>query len=334
MRGLLLIAMLVLLQGRSEGQTIPLDSFFVPGASWTEVVHTVYYPCSSGPTVNTFGLVYKVERDTVISGRVYHLLSYCHKGGYGYSSNCASPGGSNTASAGGCGPIPEIFAMIRTDSERVYFTLLKKLSGPLGNYYCDTVGHEYLFYDYNLSLGSVVPATTLIGGITVTDVDSVSLSNGVYVKRYNNRLIYGIGDKDGFVTYWNLYICGPGPSAEQFLLCYDNPRFNYHLTYPAGTLKGNLQNDCFDMVTYLQTNEVPTLVAPHVNSIYPNPVTDKLNITSSDIITSVSIISPAGKVYYTGVSNSNEVQLDVAALPAGIYFLKINGTDVRRFVKN
>jgi hypothetical protein len=334
MRGLLLIAMLVLLQGRSEGQTIPLDSFFVPGASWTEVVHTVYYPCSSGPTVHTFGLVYKVERDTMISGRVYHLLSYCHKGGYGYSSNCASPGGSNTASAGGCGPIPEIFAMIRTDSERVYFTLLKKLSGPLGNYYCDTVGHEYLFYDYNLSLGSVVPATTLIGGITVTDVDSVSLSNGVYVKRYNNRLIYAIGDKDGFVTYWNLYICGPGPSAEQFLLCYDNPRFNYHLTYPAGTLKGNLQNDCFDMVTYLQTNEVPTIVASQVNSIYPNPVTDKLNITSNDIITSVSIISPAGRVYYAGDSNSNEVQLDVAALPAGIYFVKINGADVRRFVKH
>lgn len=333
MRGLLVV-ILLLLHGRSEGQIIPLDSFFVPGASWTEVVHTVYYPCSSGPTVNTFGIVYNVERDTVIARKVYHLLSYCHKGGYGYSTNCASGGGSSTAGAGGCGPIPEIFAMVRTDSERVYFTLLKKLSGSLGNYYCDTVGHEYLFYDYNLAMGSVVPATTLIGGITVTGIDSVALSNGVYVKRYNNRLIYGIGDNAGFVTYWNLYICGPGPTADQFLLCYDNPHFNYHFTYPAGTLKGNLQNDCFDMVKYMETNEVPTVVGGHVNSVYPNPVKDKLHISAKDIITSVSISDPAGRVYYAGDSNTYEVQLDVADLPAGLYFVKINGTDVRRFVKN
>ena len=41
------IVLAIFLRISCSAQTsIPLDSFYIPGASWTEVVETSYYPCS------------------------------------------------------------------------------------------------------------------------------------------------------------------------------------------------------------------------------------------------------------------------------------------------
>ena len=325
MKRLLLI--LLLLPVFVAGQ-IPIDSFYVPGAQWTEVATTTLWPCSTGPTINTFGIVYKIERDSIISGKTYHLVSSCGKGGYGFSTDCNTGTETHYADSGSCNSQQPIFAMIRTDSNRVYFTLL--VAQAYYAYYCDTVGKEYLFYDFNLGIGSVVPTTTLGGGITVSSIDSVSLSSGVNVPRYNGSLIYGIGSEYGFINYWSLYICGPGPNASQYLLCYDNPHFYYHFSYPPGTLPGNLQNDCFDMVTYLS---VPNINAASIARLYPNPATNELTISAPERITSIAISNLLGQTLYTHEYNSQQVQIDVANLPKGMYLVRINGSDVRKFVK-
>jgi len=68
-------------------------------------------------------------------------------------------------------------------------------------------------------------------------------------------------------------------------------------------------------------------------SIYPNPATTELNITSPDKITQLIITNLIGQQVYTHVYNKESVQVNVARLPGGIYFIKINGSEVRRFVK-
>jgi thiol-disulfide isomerase/thioredoxin len=68
-------------------------------------------------------------------------------------------------------------------------------------------------------------------------------------------------------------------------------------------------------------------------TIYPNPTTQTLTITSSDKITTVGIYSLIGQVMHTQQYNTSTAQLDVADLPAGVYILKINESEVRRFVK-
>jgi hypothetical protein len=67
--------------------------------------------------------------------------------------------------------------------------------------------------------------------------------------------------------------------------------------------------------------------------VYPNPATTKLTLTASARITTVAISNLLGQTVYSHEYNADKVQIDVADLPAGIYFIRINGTEVRRFVK-
>jgi hypothetical protein len=67
--------------------------------------------------------------------------------------------------------------------------------------------------------------------------------------------------------------------------------------------------------------------------VYPNPATTTLSITSTDEVSSIIISSLLGQRVYSNQYNSKEAQVDVADLPSGVYFVRINGTDVRKFVK-
>ncbi len=74
--------------------------------------------------------------------------------------------------------------------------------------------------------------------------------------------------------------------------------------------------------------------------IHPNPAISELAITSGDKIVSVSIKNLLGQVVYScgysaaSVSGSiYRVQVDVADMPAGIYFVIVNDVPVKRFVK-
>ena len=69
-------------------------------------------------------------------------------------------------------------------------------------------------------------------------------------------------------------------------------------------------------------------------TLYPNPTATQLNIESSAIITTITIANLIGQmVYINHFHDEEQVQIDVASLPAGIYLLRVNGTEVRKFVK-
>ncbi len=68
-------------------------------------------------------------------------------------------------------------------------------------------------------------------------------------------------------------------------------------------------------------------------SIFPNPANNDLTILSKDRIGEVIIYNPIGQTVYSQQYNTENVKLQIADLANGIYFIKINGSDVRRFVK-
>ena len=68
-------------------------------------------------------------------------------------------------------------------------------------------------------------------------------------------------------------------------------------------------------------------------SIHPSPASTNLNISSSKPITQITITNLLGEVVFTKYYNKEEVQVDVSGLPNGLYFIKINGTEVRKFIK-
>ncbi len=75
-------------------------------------------------------------------------------------------------------------------------------------------------------------------------------------------------------------------------------------------------------------------------SIYPNPATDILNITSSEAISEIEILNVMGQVVKRIEVNSDNAVCDVEDLKAGVYFVRIYGNSrtsttlsERKFVK-
>ncbi len=68
-------------------------------------------------------------------------------------------------------------------------------------------------------------------------------------------------------------------------------------------------------------------------SIYPNPTTTSLTVSSPIKITQITMTNLLGQTVYCQEFNTNKTELSLADLPKGIYFIKINNTEVRKFVK-
>lgn len=67
--------------------------------------------------------------------------------------------------------------------------------------------------------------------------------------------------------------------------------------------------------------------------VYPNPAEKTLTIVGNDTITSISINNAMGQIMNTTTHNSNKVEMDISDLPNGLYFIRINGSIVRKFSK-
>ena len=67
--------------------------------------------------------------------------------------------------------------------------------------------------------------------------------------------------------------------------------------------------------------------------IFPNPATTSLTITATNKITTITITNLLGQTVYTHEYNNEKVEVNVAGLQTGVYFVKINGVEVRKFVK-
>jgi len=114
------------------------------------------------------------------------------------------------------------------------------------------------------------------------------------------------------------------------------------ITFGATTLTNSgsgVTNDIFlvkldDIMLDDPTFYIPLYPSNDGNAIvYPNPATTKLIVTAPNTITTISIINLTGQMVYHHEDNTKKVQIEVADFPTGIYFVKINGTEVRKFVK-
>lgn len=89
--------------------------------------------------------------------------------------------------------------------------------------------------------------------------------------------------------------------------------------------------DCF---TATPPANVGLTEATIETSVYPNPASNVLNITSADEVSSVAVITMDGKV----VANSKTTKVDVSALVSGVYIYEVSTTSGKvsrgTFMKN
>ena len=77
----------------------------------------------------------------------------------------------------------------------------------------------------------------------------------------------------------------------------------------------------------------PSQAGGNAINIYPNPGSEYINISEKGKINSVIVTNLMGQTLYKFDCNSQKVRIDVSAIPAGVYFIRINGIEVRKFVK-
>jgi len=334
MKNYILLFLFLCLCFSSQGQNIPIDSFYVRGTTWTEAV--TYDSYSSGYHIHNYGVrgkVFRIEGDTIVSGVIYHQLSVMEDGGYGYSSSLYT--GTTSFGFDTGSNIYETIGRIRVDSEKVYFTRdVAVTSFDYFYYSAFPIGVEYLIYDFNIGIGSVIISSGSINSFAVSSIDSVAVSSGMYLKKYidslGNYWIRGIGSNGGFLFSYALLNGGPlANEYNTYTLCYDNPSFSYHFQYSSPILLGQLQNNCFDIVASL---DVPK-IGRFQNSItvYPNPTgNDYLHFTGDDLkdVNKIIITDAAGRLIYAFLQpfTTGEKQLYVPLAP-GVYFAKFEFND-------
>ena len=71
----------------------------------------------------------------------------------------------------------------------------------------------------------------------------------------------------------------------------------------------------------------------NILAIYPNPANDVLHLASDQPIHRIELYDVSGALVYSKSYSSKEGELDISFLQRGIFFLKVNGETVYRFVK-
>ena len=98
----------------------------------------------------------------------------------------------------------------------------------------------------------------------------------------------------------------------------------------------NISNDKYILLIdniKVSTSESASINESNVElSVYPNPALDVLNISVDSPIKSVKVLNLLGEV----VLETNESQIDVSFLEAGVFFVEVettSGTSTRKFIK-
>lgn len=67
--------------------------------------------------------------------------------------------------------------------------------------------------------------------------------------------------------------------------------------------------------------------------VFPNPATSELTVSANSVINKIAICNLLGQEVFSGSYSATSAQINVANLPTGVYAVRMNGSIVRRFVK-
>jgi len=196
-----------------------------------------------------------------------------------------------------------------------------------------------LLYDYNLHVGD----TFNFAGVRphyVSAMDSVLINSAWY--RTWHFVPINDSSQAGIMPAEYDVIAGIGCLNDPFYPA--NPVFsevnitltcfsNKGITPPLNRFVGDYFNNSTSCSLTFGLAVKNTKINDVTTEIFPNPANTDLTIASTKNLNSISVTNLIGKTVFDKLYNSQEVQIDVSDLPPGIYFLKINGTEARKFVK-
>jgi hypothetical protein len=339
MRSFFLICCLLLTIG-AGAQTMPIDSFYAPGARWVEYS---YYVWGLGQS-RIEGRAYWTGGDSVMHGKTYHLV---------YSNML---GQSNTAEAiPGPGLVTTyvvdttdfgLVGGIRVQGSQVFFYRIADSMAFL-NIHRIVQDTETLVYDYSLIAGDSVGWQTYnpTWGLynVVRDTDTINLSGSVFAHRIvfdsgvvsvptQNYWVEGIGSALGFLgSHCDSGVWG---FMSTHMLCYTRGAFSYKF---PNFLAASLADNCFDMALL---SAIDTKKPEETISMYPNPVEGDVLYFSGDLtdVTHARITDVTGRcVAEVADPFARGASIAVTLPNSGVYFVRLSlvsgGTKTLKLVK-
>ena len=104
---------------------------------------------------------------------------------------------------------------------------------------------------------------------------------------------------------------------------------SYHVCLVAYNACGN-DTVCHEV--HIATSGISPITTTEL-SIYPNPVLEVLTIAAQNGINQIVITNLIGQTVYANQCNAKKVQIDVSILLPGVYFVRVNGGEMKKFVK-
>ena len=187
----------------------------------------------------------------------------------------------------------------------------------------------------------------------VTIGDSVSEIGAIAFGACENLDSVSIGRSTERIDYGAFSLCpnlksvsikSPVPAIDCSVFSVDPfesmPIINKRLYVNCGARETYVTSDWADWFTDIM--EMPDCAGVEENEfadlqIYPNPVSNTLNITSSEIISEIEIVNVMGQVVRRIEVNSDNAVCDVEELTSGVYMVRIRTASAtliqRRFIK-
>ncbi len=194
-----------------------------------------------------------------------------------------------------------------------------------------------VFVTGNMGGGFYDPGYQMAFGIdTFTETVGIMGEDPLFIAKYdssgnfiNVMTIHGGGDDLSGIIVDNLgsfYLCGDWYGGTQV--------FGTDTLTPTG-----MEEQSFIARYRYDTSAFAALHLPSVTavaeqiSLFPNPATAQLTITAPDNITSIAITNLLGQCVFTCQYDNRQVKINVASLAPGTYLVRINGAEVRKFVR-
>ena len=228
-----------------------------------------------------------------------------------------------------------------------------KINGPYGIVLDDT-GNIY-FADVNENVVRKIDTFGIIttfagnGGILVTgdigdngpaDAAMINSPAGLTIDPVGNIYIAQIGNRIRMIAAGTNIITTLAGDGDEGYTGDGGPATAAELNNPTGVAvdaTGNLYIADFSnsVIRYVAWPEGANQLSISTQAItlYPNPATTSLTITATNTITNITISNVIGQTVYSHEYNDQQVQVNVADLSSGLYFVKINGSEVVKFVK-
>lgn len=265
---------------------VNIDSFYQPGAAWTEYQYSSFGQGTGGYD----GYKYVVMHDSVINSATYHILYTATIG------HCTLPWWNNPPVSCSHGPNDNQYSLlggVRVSNRQVFFLNMRAAA-----YNTYQPGQEKMAYDFDpaWAVGDTISWKTYNN--VIQSIDSVQEGNGTWLKRYNfqyyNNLfedywVEGVGSRLGFLGAY----LGDLPTPQSYhALCYANTTTSYNM--PDSVLPGNLDINCFNIDQFVGVKEVQA--SNEQPTIYPNPLNgDILYINNIDGVNSLEIVDATGR---------------------------------------